>query len=409
MSNVRIDKSFIPDLSNSEGQETLAHAHKHKKRLFCGCTEPNPELYVACLNNLFFVKRMPETGHEHDVECEHYAPRENVGKGQLGDAIRENVDTGEVTLRLGFGLSKALESSRIPKKKKEEKDDERITTKSRDTSASNKQIGITSLLHYLYEEAQFNRWSPKMAGKRSWWVVATHLRKALEGKIGKGEPLAAHTFIPRDNTTDDQNAFNKWHKQLMPGNAKKASIGIVIDELKDISEAKFGYKIELEHLPGRHVFVNENVVKRLYKNFEREFDQRDMGAKLIFIGAVYLNAGGAMLYERAGLLAVDSGKWLPMSDFYGNQLIQHALNTDRRFYIPMHYDLEDMLLPTITLTDTEHPISIITVTDLAENDVWLEEDVETIMWDPETPISLPEKAAWKPTQPTESHDHEDVA
>jgi len=410
MPKLRIDKTYINDPNDRGGQEILGRAHKNKKRLFCGCTEPNPELYVASLNGRYFVKRMPEMGHSHHVECEHYAPRENIGKGLLGDAIRENVETGQVTLRLGFGLTKTLESSRIPKKKHEEEKTPEIT-KNRDTTASSKQMGITSLLHYLYDEARFNTWSPKMSGKRSWWVIASHLRKALDGKIGKGEPLAAHTLIPRDVNQDEQQAFNKWHKQLMPSNGKKAPIGIVIDELKDIREAKFGMEIELEHLPGRYIFAEEKVIKRFYSNFELEFDQRDMGARLIFIGTVYLTKGGAMRYDRAGVLAVDHGSWLPMSDFYGNQLITHAITTDRRFYVPMRYDIDAMMLPTITLTDTEIPTSVLTASEMDSKDIYLEEDITTVMWDPETPISLPAKADWqtRPKSPAEEIEHDQNA
>jgi len=411
MPNFRIDNIAVDNPTTGESQQRLAHAHKKKQRVYCLCTEPNPELYIATVNGTYFVKRMPETGHTHHPECDHYAPRENIGKGVMGDAIRENLETGEVSLRLGFSLSITLESSRMPKTGEPKK--EREATKSRDTAASTQQIGITGLLHFLYEEAQFNKWSPKMRGKRSWWVVATHLRTALEGKIGKGEPLAAHTLIPRDNNTDEQTAFNKWHKQLMPGGKKKAPVGIVIGELKDIKEGKFSMQIELEHLPGRYIFAPEKVIDRFHKSFEMEFDQRDMGARLIFIGAVYLNKSGAMLFDRAGVLAVDHGTWLPMSDFYGNQLITQAVNLDRRFYVPMRYELDGMMLPTLTLTDTDIPTSILTQS--GENDdIYVEEDVTTIMWNPENErFTMPPKAEWHPrpsAKPNQTEtEHEEYA
>ena len=55
---------------------------------------------------------------------------------------------------------------------------------------------MRGVLHYLWDEAGLNRWTPAMAGKRSWFVVRKYLLQAAENKAAKGSPLGDSLFIP---------------------------------------------------------------------------------------------------------------------------------------------------------------------------------------------------------------------
>src|SRR5687767_13754525 len=57
-------------------------------------------------------------------------------------------------------------------------------------------LSITATLHYLWEEAGFNRWSDRMAGKRNWFIIRKHLLQAADNKTAKGAPLSEVLYIP---------------------------------------------------------------------------------------------------------------------------------------------------------------------------------------------------------------------
>jgi Protein of unknown function (DUF1173) len=59
--------------------------------------------------------------------------------------------------------------------------------------------------YYLWERAGFNRWYPRMQGKRSYWVLCKFLLWANEEVETKGLPLAQRVFIP-ENFSKDQAA-----------------------------------------------------------------------------------------------------------------------------------------------------------------------------------------------------------
>jgi Protein of unknown function (DUF1173) len=46
-------------------------------------------------------------------------------------------------------------------------------------------LSLRGTLHYLWEQARFNKWSPGMAGKRNWFVIRKYLYEAAKDKTAK--------------------------------------------------------------------------------------------------------------------------------------------------------------------------------------------------------------------------------
>jgi Protein of unknown function (DUF1173) len=59
-------------------------------------------------------------------------------------------------------------------------------------------------LHYLYEQAGLNKWTPAMSGKRSWYVIRKYLLQAIEAKLAKGPPLSELVYIPETFSAERQ-------------------------------------------------------------------------------------------------------------------------------------------------------------------------------------------------------------
>src|SRR5215210_4334890 len=165
----------------------LADAHARRIRPLCLCREPGAPMYVARVAGQFGSKRMPGTGVQHDPGCESYeAPPELSGFGDVvGRAIQEDVDAGITFLRLGFSLSR---TGRKPAPAASREGDS--------VKADAAKLSLKATLHYLWEEAGFNRWSDRMSGKRNWFVIRRHLLQAADGKTAKGAPLADVLYIP---------------------------------------------------------------------------------------------------------------------------------------------------------------------------------------------------------------------
>jgi hypothetical protein len=119
----------------------------------------------------FVIKRMPDTGDEHHPTCPSYElPPGDSGLGDvLGEAIIERGPEG-VELRLDFPLTRRVGRSFAAA-------DREFPA---EVTVARKQLSMRGLLHYLWERAGFNRWYPRMQGKRSYWVLRKFLLQASE-------------------------------------------------------------------------------------------------------------------------------------------------------------------------------------------------------------------------------------
>ena len=153
--------------SDTRFATNLAMAYSDKSRPCClcygrqGCPCTSAASMIA-----FLVKRMPNTGSNHHPDCDSYEPPPELsGLGEVAGAIQEDIDAGSTALKLDFKLWK-LGSRSLPISSGVNADSVR-------TDGS--RLTLRGTLHYLWEQAQLNRWTPGMAGKRSWYVVRKHL------------------------------------------------------------------------------------------------------------------------------------------------------------------------------------------------------------------------------------------
>ena len=65
-------------------------------------------MYIARSGDHYIIKRMPNSGSQHHVECDSYEPpAELSGLGEVsGSAIQEDIESGLTALKLDFSLSK---------------------------------------------------------------------------------------------------------------------------------------------------------------------------------------------------------------------------------------------------------------------------------------------------------------
>lgn len=328
----------------------LAAVHGTKSRPRCLCIGAGVEMYVAKIQGKHVIKRMPDSGGSHHPSCDSYEPpAELSGLGQvIGTAIQESPDTGITALKFDFSLSKTGgRAATVPG------DGEADSVK---TDGS--KLTLRGVLHYLWEQAGFNRWAPSMAGKRSWYVIRKYLLQAAADKSAKGSSLSDILFIPESFNAERQaeataRRIAHFSKVATPSKGTRRLL-LAIGEVKELAPSRYGHKFVLKHLPDCHFMLNDDIHKRLVKRFETELGLWDgiEGTRLLVIATFSVGQTGIAAVEEAALMTVTEN-WLPFDSLY-EKLVLDALSAgNRRFMKGLRYNLPSSKpLASAVATDT---------------------------------------------------------
>ena len=96
-------------------QAVLGAAYARKERVLCECRRHEElPLYISHRHDRYVLARWPGSGARHATACDHYeAPDFLTGMAQVrGNAVIDDEDTGETTLKLAFRCRAARRGSR---------------------------------------------------------------------------------------------------------------------------------------------------------------------------------------------------------------------------------------------------------------------------------------------------------
>ena len=348
-------------------RERLAQAHAAHERPLCLCCSPGVPMYVAKAADRPILKRLPNTGPDHDPSCDSYeAPYELSGFGHVsGSAIQENVEDGVTMLRLDFSLSKTgAKSPPVPKEGNE----------GGSVKTDGSKLSLRALLHYLWDQAEFNRWRPGMAGKRNWAVIRKFLLEAAEGKTAKGRPLREFLYIPEmfniEREAEITQRRNAFMNSIPANEGGRRSLLMLIGEVKEIAPARYGHRIVIKHLPKFPFMANEDVHRRMSAQFANELSLWGAMSEthLIAIATFGLGALGVALIESIALMVVNEN-WIPLEHSFDAALLD-ALTRRRASYLKgLRYNLsvERPLASVVLREDGAAPIAMYIVPPTADD------------------------------------------
>jgi Protein of unknown function (DUF1173) len=338
-------------------QAALANAHAQKLRPECLCVSGGVPMYIAHVWGKFVVKRMPNSGTHHHPDCDSYEPpAELSGLGQVeGTAIQEDPVSGLVELKLDFTLSKGTRRT-LPIASATDTDSVRT---------DGQKLTLRGTLHYLWDQARLNRWTPSMAGKRSWFVVRKHLLLAAENKTAKGAALGQSLFIPETFSVEaKEEILQRRLAKLTPAlTTDPTKLHLLIGEVKQIDPARFGQKLTIKHLPDFPFMVADDLSARIRKRFASELALWNAHpSHLIAVATFGIDLAGVASIEELSLV-VTTDNWLPIEHVHDLQLLNELTHAGRRFTKALRYNLTSTLpLATATLTDTQPlPIALYAV------------------------------------------------
>lgn len=347
MSRYRLkDRTF--DVRDPDAGNILAYAHQAHVRPACLCTTPPVPMYVTRIgDHRFILKRMPGTGAKHRPTCDHYeAPPELSGMGEVaGAAIQENTEDGTTTLRLDFALTKSPGRA-APVLSGAEQDT---------VGTDGRKLTLRGTLHYLWQLAGFNRWTPRMRGKRSWSVIRRHLLAVAGGLSTKGHSLQDALFIPEVFSADDKHAIaERRGLQLAPlAVTTKGSrpLALMVGEFKKLD----GDRLTIKHLPDLPFVLNPDMRKGIEKHFAEALQLREVApdSHLIVAATFGFTPTGVATVEKLTVMNVNE-HWLPFEDAYDLQLVDELVAEERAFIKGLRFNLPRARpLAAAVLNDTE--------------------------------------------------------
>ncbi len=340
-----------------EGQDALARAHRASERVECRCREPYPKMYVAAVNGRFIVKRMPDTGAEHAPDCASYLPPgELSGLAQVqGSAITESPEDGTTTIRLGFPLKKTGKARAVP---------DMTGEPAREAKTMPGKLTITSLLQYLWHEADLGKWYPAMEGKRFWGVVHSALERAAAGKVVKGQDLARILYVPEYFKVDRKEEISKRRNgifaRLRPTGSSAAPLGLLVAEYKTHEPTSYGAKFTFKHAPGCSFFADEDLKRRFDTVFSDRLQLAEFveGSHPIVIASFSMAKAGYPTLHEIGMMLVNSN-WIPFETMRDAELIARLTNEKRAFQKSLRFNLKsDAPIASAVLLDTEDPVAL---------------------------------------------------
>lgn len=340
--------------------QLLATVHQQHGRPLCLCTRPGVPMYVALVNGRHILKRMPGTGSKHRPSCDSYeSPPELSGLGEVaGAAIQENPEDGSTTLRLDFALTKSPGRA-APVLTGAEKDTVRT---------DGRKLTLRGTLHFLWHQAGFDRWTPRMAGKRSWPVVRRHLLQAADAMVTKGARFGDSLFLPEAFNLErrDEIARRRGLKLAPLATTTKGSrkLALLVGQVKQLTADR----LVVKHLPDLSFLLNPDIRKAIDKHFAEPIKlwHAAPDSHLLVAATFGFTPTGVATVEQLTLMNV-SAQWIPFEDTYELQLIQRLVDDGRAFIKGLRVNLpRSRPLAAAVLNDTRpQPVALYVITPTA--------------------------------------------
>lgn len=311
-------------------QEALTAVYGTPERPRCLCMPGGVEMYVAQLRE-FVVKRMPNAGHRHHPRCPLFEPEAaQSGLGALeGSAVRE-LATGRTELRVGFPWIRRQGRGAAP----------RALTTPGQVESTARRMSMRALMHFLFEQAGFNRWTPAMTGRRHWGVIRKFLLAAAEQADVAGGPLTDRLFVPEvfDEGAKAEAARRRREKlAILKPHDGSTPLALVMGEFKTVEAVEEGRRVWVRHMPDAPLLVEDHVWQRFTRHYAPLFEARDAdtGLRVRLILAALIRARREFTYEiDAASLMMTSEQWIPVEGVHELPLIDALVNQGRRFASP---------------------------------------------------------------------------
>lgn len=359
---------FQTDPSRTEQWKRVLLLAHGKAVVSCNCPgqgEKRLSVRHRSDRDAFFLARFPETGHQHHDECTYYAP-DPMASGLSGyqRGVVEDLEDGGVRIRLKVGLQRR------------EANDDAVERNVGPRAPGVKRPGkpamtLLGLLHLMWTTAGFNRWSPRMAGKRDLWRLHKYLG-AAGTRIQAGRTRVSQALLLATTGNGEQATRNaKRVEDAMKAKRRLIAIAPLAKYKENYEEQSFAAGEQCDQ-------PQENITRQLpimgffgfpiitiesaywvdtLNRFSNELIAWRQGERLMVIMQTDVPTKSkdgrkcAQVTDIA-LMRVTSD-WIPVESSYEAQLSDTLVAAGRHFEKPLKFDAEDKVFPDFWLKDVE--------------------------------------------------------
>lgn len=318
-------------------QDTLGSVYQAAERPRCMCVPGGVEMYVA-RHAEYVIKRMPGTGHQHDMACRSFEPESHTsGIGELiGEAIVEH-SPEQVEIKTAFPLTR-MTGKPVPRGQPSD-DPASIDT-------PRKRMSLRAVLHFLYDRAGFNRWYPAMDGRRSQSVICRHLTMASRGVMLKGGPLEERLFVPEQFRVSEAEEIGDRRRRklsmlLTPEVDGQFKLTILIGQLTGVESTVYGRRVTVRHMPDVPLYVDHKTwekTERAYSGILQAVDA-DVEHKPRVVMAALIYAKREHTYQiQSVTLMLVTEQWVPLDGLHELPLVEALQRQGRAFIKPLKFD-----------------------------------------------------------------------
>jgi len=283
----------------------------------------------------YIVKRMPDSGSRHHPSCPSYEPTpQQSGLGELiGEAVLEAA--GSVELRVDFPWSRQT-SGRAAGGRSQSDPGE--------VKAARRCMSLRALVHFLFERAGFNRWSPAMDGKRTQAVLHKYLMRAAEQVTAKGVVLGERLYVPEpfhEATRVEAAGRRRRRLGVLRPLDGVAPLAMVLAEFKAAEVCPAGYRVWLKHMPDVPLLASAKTWERITQTYATVLEARDadLGQRVHAVMAALIRGRREHTYEiDTATLVLASEQWIPIEGVHELPLVHALVAARRRFIKPLRYD-----------------------------------------------------------------------
>jgi hypothetical protein len=313
----------------------LEQAYTHNVRPLCQCKDPPLPMYIARVDALHVIKRMPLSGHRHHPACPSYEPPyELSGLGSLiGSAIHIDAN-GKAALRLDFPLTK-----------KSVRNTPALSTHASEAALRNetKKLSLRAVLHYLWEAGELTEWRASWTGKRGWSRVRASLLNAALQMTAQGDPLSDILFVPEVFHQEDREGIAARRAAALAGaHASRPGprkLMVTVAEVKGFAAARVSRKIVVRHLPFPFI-IEEGTWKRLGARYETDLElwRSSEDFHLIMIATFGISDTGIASIEEIAMMVVNEN-WIPFESVHEQHLLERLSRLKRKSVKGLRFNL----------------------------------------------------------------------
>ena len=357
MTTFLFDGARISDES-VDWQQRLADAYRRRLRPMCSCVADGLPMYIAYYG-MYMLKRMPDTGPQHHPSCDSFEPEAGLsGRGDLGASIQVDAEQ-RIHVTTNFSLSKR---SRLSEPSLAEPQAPAASQGLPAPSPRTPKCSLAGLLHLLWDEAGFNRWHPKMQGKRWQATLHKYLTQEAQRVEVNGIPLAERLYVPEPWRVADKDAIAERRRQHLAfldvgEDAEDRPFGLVIGEFLRVDDRFDKLRLFVKHAADTPIRISKGQWERLDDRFRSVLraasaDWSEEQRPYVVIAAVISAARfGTYQLETASMMLV-SHQWIPVESSDEINLVERLVGERRVFSKPLSYGGKSAIkLPNALLLD----------------------------------------------------------